>query len=53
MEPDRERAFIGIYERSGYMNKDRLVILDVKKRQLYTNLIERRGKRKSTSLNKI
>lgn len=31
MEPDQERAFIGTYEKLGYMKKDRPVILDVKK----------------------
>ena len=31
MEPDQERAFIGTYEKLGYMKKDRLVVLDIKK----------------------
>jgi phosphoglycerol transferase MdoB-like AlkP superfamily enzyme len=31
MEPSQERAFIGTYEKLGYMKKDRLVILDIKK----------------------
>jgi phosphoglycerol transferase MdoB-like AlkP superfamily enzyme len=31
MEPDQERAFIGTYERLGYMKDDRLVVLDVKR----------------------
>lgn len=31
MEPDQERAFIGTYEKLGFMKKDRLVILDIKK----------------------
>lgn len=31
MEPNQERAFIGTYEKLGYMKNDRLVILNVKK----------------------
>ena len=31
MDPDQERAFIGTYEKLGYMKKDRLVILDIKR----------------------
>ncbi|HJX30462.1 MAG TPA: LTA synthase family protein, partial [Thermodesulfobacteriota bacterium] len=37
MEPDQERAFIGTYEKLGYVKKDRLVILDIKKE---TNLYQ-------------
>ncbi|MBI5848676.1 MAG: sulfatase-like hydrolase/transferase [Nitrospirae bacterium] len=31
MSPQQERAFIGTYEKLGYLKQDRLVILDVKK----------------------
>ena len=31
MEPEQERAFIGTYQRLGFMKKGRLVVLDIKK----------------------
>lgn len=31
IEPDQERAFIGTYQRLGFIKKDKLVVLDVKK----------------------
>ena len=32
MEPDQERALVGTYQRLGFVKKDRLVVLDLKKK---------------------
>ncbi len=31
MQPGQERAFIGTYQKLGYVKNDRLVVLDIKK----------------------
>ncbi len=46
MEPEQERAFIGTYEKLGYMKKDRLVVLDVKKEATLYQFDRQTGKTK-------
>jgi len=46
MEPDQERAFIGTYEKLGYVKKDRLVVLDVKKEATLYQFDRKTGKTK-------
>ena len=49
MGPEQERAFIGTYQKLGYIKEDKLVVLDVKKETSLYQFNRSSGKTKKIS----
>ncbi len=53
MSPGQERAFIGTYEKLGYLKQDKLVILNIKKDNSFYQFYRHKGKSRKASPDNI